>query len=157
MPILENALASLDTITQNDITNIKSMQKPPENVKLVLAAICVMMGEKPERITDPNDSTKKIMDFWGPSKKLLGDNILVKLKTYDLDNIDPKRIAELRKVYIVHENMRENHIFLRLGYTYTQYDNFSFIHPLYISVRSHARDCSVYHGLKYPYFQVLHQ
>jgi dynein heavy chain len=65
-----------------------------------------MMGEKPERITDPNDSTKKIMDFWGPSKKLLGDNILVKLKTYDLDNIDPKRIAELRKVYIVHENFK---------------------------------------------------
>ena len=51
--------------------------------------------------------------------------------------------------------MRENHIFLRHGYTYTQYDSFSFIHPLYISVHSHARDCSVYHGLKYPYFQVL--
>ena len=28
-------------------------------------------------------------------------------------------------------------------------------HPLYIYMRSHARDCSVYNGLKCPYLQVL--
>ena len=107
IPILESALASLDTITANDITNIKSMQKPPENVKLVLSAVCVMLGEKPERINDPNDATKKIMDFWGPSKKMLGDTKFIeRLKFYDLNNIDAKRIAELRKVYIPNENFK---------------------------------------------------
>ena len=49
--------------------------------------------------------------------------------------------------------MRENHIFLRHGYTYTtQYDSFSFIHPLYISVRSHARDLLGLPWVKIPIF-----
>jgi hypothetical protein len=42
----------------------------------------------------------------------------------------------------------------RHSYTNTQYDGFSFIHPLYIYMRSHARDCSVYNRLKCPYLQV---
>ena len=52
---------------------VKSMKSPPGGVRLVCEAICVLKGIKAERIPDPSGSGKKIEDFWGPSKKMLGD------------------------------------------------------------------------------------
>lgn len=71
-----------------DITIVKSMANPPAGVKLVMSAVCVMRDIKPEKINDPAGTGKKILDYWGPSKKLLGDmNFLNNLKEYDKDNI----------------------------------------------------------------------
>ena len=53
-------------------------------VRLVLEAICALKGVKPDRVPDPSGSGKKIEDFWGPSKKLLGDmKFLENLINYD--------------------------------------------------------------------------
>ena len=53
-----------------------------------MAAVCVMKDIKPEKILDPSGKGEKIFDYWGPSKKLLGDmNFLQMLQTYDKDNI----------------------------------------------------------------------
>lgn len=80
-----------------------------------MAAVCVMKDIKPEKINDPAGTGKKVNkliqqcklitysftllttfwhpylqveDYWGPSKKLLGDmNFLRDLKEYDKDNI----------------------------------------------------------------------
>ena len=47
-----------------------------------------MRDAKPEKIADPSGKGEKILDYWGPSKKLLGDmNFLQSLQTYDKDNI----------------------------------------------------------------------
>lgn len=41
-----------------------------------------------------------MMDFWGPSKKLLGDiNLIDKLKDYDKDNIAVSVMNTIRNVY----------------------------------------------------------
>ena len=67
-----------------DITVVKSMKSPPNGVRLVMEAICVLKGIKADRIPDPSGSGKKIEDFWGPSKKLLGDmKFLEGLHTFD--------------------------------------------------------------------------
>ena len=43
----------------------------------------------------------QIMDYWGPSKRLLGDmNFLAMLKEYDRDNIPAHVMAKIRKEYI---------------------------------------------------------
>ena len=43
---------------------------------------------------------KKIEDFWGPSKRLLGDmNFLKSLQNYDKDNIPPPIIKTIRQKY----------------------------------------------------------
>jgi hypothetical protein len=42
-----------------------------------MEAVCVVRGIKPDRIPDPSGSGKKIEDFWGPAKKMLGDMTLV--------------------------------------------------------------------------------
>ena len=60
------------------------MKSPPYGVRLVMEAVCVLKGIKPERVPDPSGSGKKIEDYWGPSKKLLGDmKFLEGLTTYD--------------------------------------------------------------------------
>ncbi|KAM4608668.1 dynein axonemal heavy chain 7 [Polymixia lowei] len=101
MPILESALAALDTLTNQDITLVKSMNSPPTAVKLVMEAICILKGIKPDRVPDPSGSGKKVEDFWGPAKKLLGDmRFLQSLHVYDKDNIPPNFIAIIRNKYI---------------------------------------------------------
>lgn len=64
---------ALDTIKQMEINEVKALAKPPIGVKIVCEAVCVMLGIKPVRIPDPEDSSKRIMDFWGPSQKMLGE------------------------------------------------------------------------------------
>ena len=63
------------------------MKSPPAGVKLVMEAICILKAVKPDRIPDPSGSGKKIEDFWGPSKRVLGDmNFLKSLKEFDKVN-----------------------------------------------------------------------
>uniref|UniRef100_A0A183SIA1 Dynein heavy chain 7, axonemal n=1 Tax=Schistocephalus solidus TaxID=70667 RepID=A0A183SIA1_SCHSO len=99
-PALESALAALDTLKPADITIVKSMANPPPGVKLVMEAVCVMRDIKPERVNDPATG-KKVNDYWGPSKRLLGDmNFLQSLKDYDKENIPINIMTRIRKDYI---------------------------------------------------------
>ena len=64
------------------------MKNPPDGVKLVMEAVCVMKEVKPDKVNDPAGTGKKILDYWGPSKRVLGDmNFLACLREYDKDNI----------------------------------------------------------------------
>lgn len=79
-----------------DIVIVKSMKNPPGGVKLVMAAVCVMKDIKPDRVNDPDKPGQKILDYWGPSKRVLGDmSFLANLKTYDRDNIPVSKILNL--------------------------------------------------------------
>eukprot|EP00105_Crassostrea_gigas_P043640 XP_019927788.1 PREDICTED: dynein heavy chain 12, axonemal isoform X3 [Crassostrea gigas] len=101
IPALEAALAALDTLKPADITIVKSMKSPPSGVKLVMAAVCVMKDIKPDKVNDPDKPGQKILDYWGPSKKLLGDmSFLSMLKEYDKDNIPVHVMQKIRKEYI---------------------------------------------------------
>ncbi|XP_037136748.1 dynein heavy chain 7, axonemal [Syngnathus acus] len=100
MPILEAALSALDTLTQNDITLVKSMKSPPSGVKLVMEAICILKKIKCDRLTDPA-SGKKVEDYWAPAKKLLSDlKFLQSLREFDRDNIPASIMAVIRDRYI---------------------------------------------------------
>jgi len=51
---------------------------------MVCRAVCIMLDVKPQRIPDPADPTKRIMDYWGPSQKTLADNQFINnLMNYD--------------------------------------------------------------------------
>ncbi|KAG8235431.1 hypothetical protein J437_LFUL015496 [Ladona fulva] len=71
IPALESAISALNTLKPADITVVKAMKNPPTGVKLVMEAICVMKGIKPERKPDPSGSGKMIEDYWASSLKLL--------------------------------------------------------------------------------------
>jgi len=112
IPMLEAAMQALDTLKPGDITEVKAMKSPPSGVVLVMSAVCQIMGVKPDRVKHPNDPTKKIDDYWGPSKKfLLGDpKFLQSLKDYDKDNMSPKLIETLKVKYISNPDFEESKI-----------------------------------------------
>ncbi|EFN74153.1 Dynein heavy chain 7, axonemal [Camponotus floridanus] len=100
IPILEDAVMALNTLKPTDITLVKAMKNPPDTIKLVMAAVCVMLGVPPDRTIDPVTG-KKFTDYWGPSKRILGDmNFLQNLKDYDKDNIAPTVMQVIKKTYM---------------------------------------------------------
>ncbi len=77
---------------------IKAMLKPPETVRLVMEAVCVMNGIPAERIPNPENPKERIMSYWESSKKFLADkNFLDKLKHFDKDNIDENIMKNIRE------------------------------------------------------------
>jgi dynein heavy chain len=104
IPALESAIKALNTLTKKDIDEVRNLQKPPMGVRLVCEAVCVMLEIKAARIPDPEDPSRRIMDYWGPSQKMLNDpDFINRLKDYDKDNIPPRVMKELRKTYIPNE------------------------------------------------------
>ena len=64
-----------------------------------------MLDIKPQRIPDPENPSKRIMDYWGPSQKMLADsNFIPNLLNYDKDNINPKIVAEIKRDFIDNED-----------------------------------------------------
>ena len=93
MPILQKAIKALNTLSKNDITEVKAMKTPPSGVIITMEAVCLMMSVKPARSRD--DKGKVQYDYWEPAKKdLLGDSkFLKRLIDYDKDNI-PQKIMD---------------------------------------------------------------
>ncbi|CAB3257081.1 unnamed protein product [Arctia plantaginis] len=107
LPILEDAIAALNTLKPADITIVKSMKNPPYTVKLVMAAVCVIKGVAPDKILDPDNPGKKMYDFWGPSKRILGDmSFLESLKNFDKDNISIPVMQKIRKEYLSNKDFK---------------------------------------------------
>lgn len=106
IPILEDAISALNTLKPQDITLVKSMKNPPDAVKLVMAAVCVMKDIKPDRVPDPSTG-RRILDYWGPSKRILGEmNFLQQLKDFDKDNIKTDIMTKIRKEYLPHKDFK---------------------------------------------------
>jgi len=105
LPAMEEAVKALNTIKPNDIQEVKALKKPPATVKLVCEAICVMVGVAPVRVPDPDDPSKRILDYWGPSQNMLADKeFITRLKTYDKDDISPKIVNEMKTKYMTQES-----------------------------------------------------
>lgn len=99
VPALESALLALDTLKPADITVVKSMKNPPSAIKLVLEAVCVLKGLKPDR--KPDAMGRLVDDYWAASQKMLGDmKFLESLKQFDKDNIPTPIMKKIREVYI---------------------------------------------------------
>lgn len=69
MPAMNAAISALDTLKQNDISLVKTMTNPPNGVKLVMEAVCIMKGLKPEKKVD--GTGKSYEDFWPTAKKVI--------------------------------------------------------------------------------------
>eukprot|EP01041_Mallomonas_annulata_P001585 gene1585-3062_t len=92
MPALEKAVKALQSLTKADITEVKSFTNPPNAVRIVMEAVCVLLGEK---------------EGWDVSKKLLSRPDFMELLTgYDKDNIPEARLKKLRAKYLTLEEMQ---------------------------------------------------
>ncbi|XP_036367019.1 dynein heavy chain 1, axonemal-like isoform X1 [Octopus sinensis] len=96
LPALEEALASLKTLNKNDVVEVRAMQRPPDGVRLVIDAVCIMKSVKPKRV--PGEKVgSKVDDYWEPGKALLQDpgKFLESLLKYDKENIPEETIKKI--------------------------------------------------------------
>ncbi|XP_075164298.1 dynein heavy chain 3, axonemal [Haematobia irritans] len=99
IPALDAALDALNTLKPADIFVVKSMKNPPYGVKLVLEAVCVLKGLKPDR--RPDATGRIIEDYWAASLRMVSDmKFLESLKSFDKDNIPPPIIKRIREKYV---------------------------------------------------------
>ena len=84
MPIYREALAALDTLNKGDIIEMKSYAKPPEDLVLVISAVCLLMDVK---------------ENWDEGKKLMNnpENFINMLKGFNKDNIKESKLKKLKK------------------------------------------------------------
>jgi dynein heavy chain len=97
LPALDAALQSLNSLTKGDIIEVRSMQRPPDGVKLVIEAVCIMKNIKPKKI-DGDKPGKKVDDYWEVGKGLLSDpqKFLDSLMNFDKDSISEQIIHKIK-------------------------------------------------------------
>ena len=44
------ALQSLKSLNKNDVVEVRAMQRPPDGVRMVIEAVCIMKNIKPKRV-----------------------------------------------------------------------------------------------------------
>lgn len=96
LPDLLQATASLAQINKHHITELKSFTNPPQLVRLVMQAVCVLLGSAPT---------------WAEALRVLADiRFLDRLRSFDRDRVDPVLIERVQ-LYTHHpdfsmENMK---------------------------------------------------
>ena len=92
LPILKEADQAVNCISRNDISTLKKLPQPPKDAKMVMSAVCVLMGQKPERKIDP-ETQKPYQDYWSASVKLMNNaDFLKNVLEFDRENISAERI-----------------------------------------------------------------
>ncbi len=111
LPALEAALASLKSLNRNDVTEVKSMKNPPEGVKIVMEAVCIMKKLPPKKIAGDKPGTK-VDDYTEVYRGLLTDpaKFIDMLLTYEKDNI-PDAVIQKIEPYINNEKFQPAAIF----------------------------------------------
>ena len=46
------------------------MTSPPDGVKMVMEAACIMFDEKPKITVDPQNIKRRVADYWDVTKKV---------------------------------------------------------------------------------------
>lgn len=109
IPALNSALKALQTLRPEDITYLKTMKAPKDPIKMVMEAVCVLRGVRPDRGRDREG--KLIEDFWGPSTRMLNDiHFLDHLANFDKDNIPDVVIGVIKKKYINHRDFHPDKV-----------------------------------------------
>lgn len=100
-PKLKQAEDALDTLDANDINLLKAMLKPPETVRLVFEALCVLYKLAPIPAPFAKNPKDKIPSYWETSKKLINEKDFLKnMINFDKNNIDEDAMKKIREKYI---------------------------------------------------------
>jgi dynein heavy chain len=102
LPILNKAVKSLENLSRDDITKIKSYTKPPTALDYVMQGLCIILGEDNNVKMKPKEpgSMEKIQDFWEHSKKyVLNEKLLRRIDKFRDDQIKaipPQKVIKLK-------------------------------------------------------------
>jgi dynein heavy chain len=77
MPALREAENALKVLEKKQIDLLKTMKKPPNIIRVVMKALCLIMYPNPtEKVKNP-DTLKIEVDWWAASMKLLNNSKLL--------------------------------------------------------------------------------
>jgi len=75
------ALASLKSLNKNDVVEVRAMQRPPDGVRLVIEAVCIIKGVKPKRIPGDKVSISVLLyAVANESLNILGWRVMIKAR-----------------------------------------------------------------------------
>lgn len=129
MPAFKKATEALNTISKSSetrffskirrfffrlepeqIAEMKAMKNPPGAVKTVMEAICILLGEQPEKVVDPATGQRKD-DWWKTSVRVLGNTAFLKnLLNYKRDEIPPQLMKRVRDKYVPDPNFQPERV-----------------------------------------------
>ncbi|KAK0418155.1 hypothetical protein QR680_013403 [Steinernema hermaphroditum] len=99
IPALEAAIEALNVMNPSDISSLKTMRFPPRGVRLVVEAVCILLGERPVRGYDENG--KAFLDYWPKGQKMLSDiHFMSRIRTFPRDSIPTHTMRTIRRNYL---------------------------------------------------------
>lgn len=96
MPALNGAMQALASLDKKDITVVKSFNSPPEAVRMVMEAVCILLEEKADWpsakiVLSQMDFVERLQHY---NKDNVPDSILRKLKNYvNRDEFEPEFVG----------------------------------------------------------------
>ena len=96
LPALEAAENALKVLSPADLTELKAMKQPPQPVKNVMRALCLILYPNPSEKMKAPDGLRFVTDWWAASLKVLGQQgLLQTLLNFDKENMDEKVVKNL--------------------------------------------------------------
>ncbi|GMH89230.1 hypothetical protein TrVE_jg3152 [Triparma verrucosa] len=94
-PALISAQQSVKGIQKKQLDEMRALARPPENVRLTLEAVAVMLGERKLE--------------WGEVRKMLQrSDFIASILDFDLDKLGDKQIKIVKEKYLSTENFNED-------------------------------------------------
>jgi dynein heavy chain len=98
---VDAALEELNNIQQQDYAALRAVRQPTPSIKLIMEAMCLLKGLKPDKIPDGGGGGKMVDDYWGPAKRILGEQkFLASMVSFEKDEINPKTMKLIRDKYL---------------------------------------------------------
>jgi dynein heavy chain, axonemal len=99
VPLFNQAVASMNLIEKEDIAEIRTLPHPPKAIKLVLQAVCILLGVEPQIKRNKRGEYKP--SYWKAaiSDKVLGDpNLPSILMTFDRNKLSLETMAKVEDI-----------------------------------------------------------
>eukprot|EP00899_Mesostigma_viride_P009994 jgi/Mesvir1/18997/Mv18956-RA.1 len=115
-PMVDLAMQQLEKLNKKDLSEIKSLVKPPPGVKIVTEALCVLLERKPVVTSTLVAGIRTtVLDYWPAARELLGqtnfqqillavdkddlkDNVIKKVEPYmDNPQFHPTQVGRVSK------------------------------------------------------------
>ena len=97
---VDSTLEELSSISQQDYAAVRGLRQPTLSIKLIMEALCILKGVKADKLPDGGPGGRMMDDYWGPSKRLLGEQkFATDLALFEKDDINPKTMKLIREKY----------------------------------------------------------
>lgn len=89
-----------NVLSVRDLSEIKTLKKPPPPIRMLMEICCLLFHIKPEKQMD-SISAKRCVDYWEPARRyLLSDPFFpAKLRAYEASKISTSQCARIRRYF----------------------------------------------------------